>query len=286
MACLMSSTGMAASLRVGLLGPSREDAGWQFLKRGLAEANADLREPIEWVDVTAWRADPEAQASAAADLLEAEIDAVVVWPLVADRLAETRLAWLLDEIPVYSIANRLPEGEAVGHVAVDWTAFSEVVHVVAVDLTPRQAGVLVYWSAGEGPPVFSHSYLETFVSEPAWPATGIWRWLDWGERGSVERDLATVVVPDLRQHLRAGSLPAELRALPSVALALESYALTKVRESELDAIVVPQWSEAGHWLVARLQDRGGESEGFEARPLVVTELNAGWWRDWWLSWER
>lgn len=290
--CCLSAELGAAAMRVGLLGPSRENAHWQFFKRGLTEAVEREQRSIEWIDLTAWKATGAAQEEAAARLVEEAPDAVILWPLSVEALAGARRAWSVAGVPVYTLIRPLPDRESAGHLSLNETAFSAVVHVVAVDLSPRRSGDLFYIerSAGDREPAFEQTWFSVFQKTPAWPATGAWSWVTEENEDRQRYRLRTVVTPELRLLEQTGGFPGEARSLPRVALAMDSYALSALGSGRIDALVVPHMAEGARWLVQRLGGDPFMGDRADAdtvlTPLIITEMNRAHWREWWLRWER
>lgn len=294
--CLLLGCGgalaQAEELRIGLLGPSRADPHWQFFKRGLVEAAADKAVAIEWIDETPWDPTVEAQQRAALSLSREPLDAVIVWPLVVDELAEARIGWVINEVRVYTLVNALPPGESAGHLAVDWVALSTAVHIAAVDLSPRPEGTILFYKPADGPlqTGFDREWLEVLRRHPAWPATGAWSWSDGGTGARPASPLAAVVVPEFRSIQSTGGLPPGTRSVPKVALSIDSFALQALASKRVHALIVPHFAEAARGLLlAILRDNGLAEDAapvFAIGPLVVTSSNEHWWRAWWQRWER
>lgn len=280
-----------SDIRVGLLGPSRENPHWQFFKRGLAEAAEDSKRQIEWIDVTGWKATPPEQQRAAARLKGVTLDAVIVWPLEVDALAEARVGWIVNETPVYTLERPLPPGESIGHIEVNATELSSAIHIVAVDLSPRTSGVLLYFQPvqDEEVGVFAQPWKALLEAHPAWPATGAWSWANASTPELARHRMGAMVTSELRLVQQSGGFPEGSRYLPKVALAMDSFAFSQLADGQVDALVVPHYAEAGRWVLERLSS--GEEEGerqsrdYFVRPLIVTERNQVGWLSWWQKWE-
>jgi|TARA_B110000438_G_scaffold286026_1_gene316808 hypothetical protein len=211
---------------------------------------------------------------------------------LAEASAESRLAWIVDEVPVYTVERPLPPGESVGHVEVDRVALSSAIHIMAVDLSPRKSGTLLYFetTGGNSGDTFTRPWMDVLEAHPIWPSTGAWSWAEANTPGLVRHRLASVVTPELRLVRQSGGFPSVSRNLPKVALAMDSFALSSLADGRADVLVVPHFAEAGRWVIDQLlrveKVNPSSTPVFQVSPLLVTKNNVSTWVEWWKLWER
>lgn len=287
---LIGLVGLAATepMRIGLIGPVREDPAWVALQMGMRQALSvhGQTNEVRFVDATPSRATSTSLVPALERLRGEGVDALVIMTtqsIATEELPQVR------EVPTCWVENTPINGGPWTSWAVDWMGWARALQIVAAAVANTPDGSLIaYLGLREVLPAEGWKVLSNAEN---WPLTGIWEGREVLDLSALDRRerLGIVVWGNRDALIQNGILP--LPMVRSLAVWMDALTLQHIETSDLEVIVVPHYVEAGGEIIDHLlshqEGNASSANVFERSigPLIVTSENLPAWRAFWQRWQ-